>query len=1394
MIPIHKLLALLRQKEVHIWAEGDKLKYNARTGAVTPDILEAISYHKDDLLEVIHRNDAFQPAEEPIIRRYPRSDFIPLSYGQERMWFLHQLQGDHPAYSVLKAMRLRNPLDIEALEKSLAELIFRHESLRTCFPNVGGRPYQRILEPTPNPLRMRDLQHIAGPDQTEQAREISLDFGTEPFDLENGPLFRALLIRLSPADHIFLLNMHHIITDGWSLGVLFAELTELYEAFSTGRQHQLKQLNIQYADFTLWQRKWLQADRLQPLLDFWRKRLEGAPEAIALNTDKPRPAIATFNGGEIPFHIGPGLAGQLNELGERAGTTSFMTLLAAYAALLHRYGGMDDLVIGSPAANRTHTEFEGVVGFFLNTLALRIDLRGDPTFMELLTRVRETFLEAYEHQELPFEILVQSLEAERDLSRNPLFQVLFAFQSQPSVPARIGNVDVEKMSFPLGISRFDVNLMILGNREGFTCRWEYNSDLFHRDTALQMSGHLMAILKAVVQEPELHLSAIPILSIDERDLLLNRWNATRHEHETGRCIHDLVEEQAERTPAAIAIEHKDTQISYLELNRKANQLAHTLQKRGVGPGVLVGIYMQRSINAMLGVLGVLKAGGAYVPLDPTHPAERIAFMLSDSQAGVILTDETLAEKLPENSASVLSLGDDWQAFRQESYENPGAEVNHQSLAYVMYTSGSTGLPKGVAMPHRALTNLIEWQLRRSTVPKAKTLQYTTLSFDVSFQEIFATWCAGGTLVLISGEEIRDFQRVGKVLAEAKVERLFIPFVGLQHLAEVLDDETLDALRLKEVNTAGEQLRITPPIARLFSRLEGCVLHNHYGPTETHVVVAHRLTGRPEDWPTLPPIGRPIDNTQVFILDDQLEPVPIGVTGDLYVGGAGLARGYLNRPEENRERFIPHPFNDAPDGRLYKTGDLARYLTNGEIEYLGRTDDQVKVRGFRVELGEIETILAQLPEIQTCVVSLRGDRLGEQQLVAYLVPREGSKINFADITKNLRRRLPEYMIPGSLVQIESLPMTPSGKVDRRGLPEPQSARTDHFHKWVKPRDSLELQIAAVWEQVLDIHPIGVQDDFFDLGGHSLLAVRLLSGIAETTGITLPVATMFQAPTVEEQAKVIRSKNWKKNVSSLVPIQIGGSKPPLFFMHYYGGNVLIYRDLARLLDQERTLYGLQAIGLDGKTRPHTRIEQMAAHYIEEIRSVQPFGPYNLAGASMGGSIAYEMARQLKSMGETVGLVALFDTIGGANLQALAIQERARFHLRILGQRTFMGKGRYLLERTLFRLTRYVYAAYLRLGLPLPRFMWNLEQTTVYAFKKYRPGRFDGDVILFRALNRGPGSPESPFLGWDAVVGGKIKTVEVPGEHATILLEPGVQVVAKALIESLEDVESGSEVPAA
>jgi len=1375
VISLDALLAQLIQHDIRLQLEGESLKYNAPPGALTPEIRDALRHHKSALLETLRRAQDPSSASGAAIGMVARPDPLPLSFAQERMWFLHQMEGDRPAYNVFKAARLKGgELEVDALEGALTELVRRHEALRTCFPAREGIPCQCILPPVPQRLPMLNLQPLSAVEQEDRLQSAAQEFGRRFFDLEKGPLFRAMLICFAPQEHVLLIGMHHIITDGWSLDILFRELGELYQARVEDRPARLKKTPLQYGDFTLWQREHLHPSRLDPLMEAWREQLEGAPAALSLYSDNPRPAVAANRGEDVFFHLAPDLTAAVRSLCEAEGMTPFMVLMAAYAVLLHRYSGMDDLIIGTPVANRTYTETEDIFGLFVNTIPLRLDLSGNPPFLDMLRRVRETSIDALALQDVPFELLVDALQLERDLSRNPLFQVMFAFQSRPSILPVFGLFDVEPVNIPLGTSILDINFMVWEGRDTFTCLWNYDSDLFERDTAQQMVQHLLAVLQAVADNASAHIDAIPLLDDDERRVLLEVWSPSHPACDDAACVHELFAAQAAETPDAVAVEFGDEQLNYRELEQRANQLAHALQKRGVGPDSLVAICMQRSFNSMVAVLGVLKAGRAYLPLDPAYPDERLAFMLEDSGAGVVLADASTADRF---TADVLMFVGDAETMAPESPTAPNGTLDNAHLAYVMYTSGSTGLPKAVAMPHRALVNLVRWQLRHTVNPQAKTLQFTTLSFDVSFQEIFATWCGGGTLVLMEDDRARDMQAVAGVMATEGVERLFLPFAALQNLAEVVDEEVCRALRLKEVITAGEQLRITPEMVRLFSRLDDCVLVNQYGPTETHVVSSYRLTGDPQDWPALPPIGRPIDNVQLYILDEHMQPVPIGVIGELYVGGCALARGYYKRPAEDRARFHPHPFDAAPGARLYKTGDLARWLRSGEIAFLGRADEQMKIRGYRVEPGEIEAALARFPGVGTCAAIVRGEG-SQQRLVAYVVPSPGGEIDVDAIKRHLRCTLPEYMVPGVYVQLDAIPLSPNGKVDRKALHEPETILPAWDAERLMPRDTLERRIASVWEQVLGMQPIGVRDDFFDLGGHSLMAVRLIAGLEEISGVRLPVAALFQAPTIEGQAELIREKGWLKRESTLVPIRTGGTAPPLFLVHWAGGNVLVYRELAQLLPADRKIYGLQALGVDRKVRPHTTVEEMADYYLQEIRSVQPSGPYFLGGASLGGSIAFEIARRLRQNGEEVGLVALFDTIGRANQFALPVRERVDLHLQHLRERSFAGKLRYLKERTRIRLTRALYRIWIRSGLPLPRSMWNLKQTTYYAFKAYRPGPYDGDILLFRAEERGAASSASHFLGWEKVEGVHIHTISVPGKHATVLAEPGVEVVAEVL----------------
>jgi len=792
-----------------------------------------------------------------------------------------------------------------------------------------------------------------------------------------------------------------------------------------------------------------------------------------------------------------------------------------------------------------------VVGYFVNPVVLRANLAGDPTFAAFLERMHQTVLTAFEHGDYPFPLLVERLQPTRDPSRSsPLFQVVFSWQKTTRLVVsqnmtsfalgeagrrlELGELLLESLALEQRVAPFDLLLLMAEAGGELVAAVEYNTDLFDAATIQRLLGHFQTLLEGIVADPDQRISTLPLLTEAERRQLLVEWNDTTTYYPKDRCVHQWFESQIERMLDAVAVAFEGEHLTYRELNRRANQLAHRLRKLGVGPEVLVGICMERSLEMVIGVLGILKAGGAYLPLDPAYPQERLAFMLEDAGVPVLLTQSHLLERLEVKRKTqnvkrstqqyairnTLCLDADWETIAQESAENPTSGVTAENLAYVIYTSGSTGTPKGVAMRHRPLYNLLSWQLRNWTLPNgARTLQFAPLSFDVSFQEIFSTWCSGGTLVLISEEMRRDVARLLRFLTDEKIERLFLPFVALQYLAEATDGQAVSPTTLSEVITAGEQLQITRSIASLFGTLEGCTLHNQYGPSESHVVTAFTLTGSPSDWSALPPIGRPIDNTQIHLLDKHLQLVPIGVPGELYIGGDSLARGYLHRPGLTAERFLPDPFSEEPGARLYKTGDLARYLPDGNIEFLGRADHQVKIRGFRVELGEIEAVLGGHPALREVVVLAREDGSGSKRLVAYVIPAQKPVPTVSELRNFLREKLPEYMVPSAFVMLETLPLTPSGKVDRRALPTPDGARPELEGAFVAPRTPVEKELAGIWTQVLDVERVSIYDNFFDLGGHSLLATQVISRVRTTYQVDLPLRRLFEMPTVAGLAALI-----------------------------------------------------------------------------------------------------------------------------------------------------------------------------------------------------------------------------------------------------------------------------------
>ena len=1073
------------------------------------DVVDEAAVQEDELLAVLLADEGFSVGQARAIRPRATTDAPPLSFAQQRLWLLDQLVPGNPFYNIPSALRLCGPLDVPALERSLSEIARRHQTLRTTFRPSEGRPVQVVAPAALLTLPVVDLGGLPEVEREAAALRLAREEARRSFDLARGPLLRTTLLRLGAAEHVLLLTTHHIVSDGWSRGVLNRELAAVYGAYAAGRPSPLPEPPIQYADFALWQRQRLRGELLETLLAYWRRQLAGLPP-LELPTDRPRPSAQTFRGARHAFVVPDRHVSALTTLGQREGATLFMTLLAAFTALLHRYTGREDIAVGSPIAGRTRPELEGLIGFFANTLALRTDLSGDPTFRELLRRVREVCLGAYAHQELPFERLVEELGPERDLSRNPLVQVLFALQNAPRHPPQLPGLAVTPLEVDAGTAKADLELHLREGAGGLEGTLVYSTDLFDAATAVRLTGHFRTLLEGVAADPERRLSDLPLLTEPERHRLLVEWNATAREYPREACIHQLFEAQVERTPDAVAVISEDRRLTYRELNARANRLAHHLRGLGVGPEVPVGICLERSTDLVVGLLAILKAGGAYLPLDPAYPAERLAVMLADAEAPVVVTQRRLCDRLPDGGARAVCLDADRARIDAEAGHDPARSARPDNLAYVLYTSGSTGRPKGVALEHRGTVAFLEWAgAIFSPADLAGTLASTSICFDLSVFELFLPLSRGGAVIL----------------AENALQLPCLPCAGRVTLINTVPSAMAELMQVdgvprsvRTVNLAGEPLP-NPLAQQLYRRETVRRVFNLYGPTEatTYATAAPVTRGALE----APSVGRPIANARVYVLDRHLRPVPVGVPGELHIGGAGLARGYLGRPELTAERFIPDPFGDEPGGRLYKTGDLARYRSDGVIDFLGRLDDQVKIRGFRVEPGEVEATLGQHPAVRQAVVLAREDRPGDKRLTAYVVPRRGRGPAASDLRRFLGERLPGQMVPSAFVVLAALPLTANGKVDRRALPAPEPVRPELESAYAGPRTAVEEVLAGIWAEVLGLERIGIHDDFFDLGGHSLLAARLIARVGDAFHMDLPLRSLFEARTIARVAELVEA---------------------------------------------------------------------------------------------------------------------------------------------------------------------------------------------------------------------------------------------------------------------------------
>jgi amino acid adenylation domain-containing protein len=1306
---------------------------------------------------------------------------LPVSEGQKALWFIHESDPDSPAYNVGVALRIRAAVDAGALRQAFQALADRHASLRATFSAPEGEPVQQI-----RPTMPVFFEQVAAEGEAEASLVARVGGAhRRPFDLRNGPLLRVHLFSRGAEDHVLLLSMHHIVCDALSIWTMLQDVQASYAGEA------LPAAAISYADYIAWQREMLAGPEGERLWEFWRTRLAGELPALALPADKPRPAVLGFAGASHVIRVPEELTAKLRALSRAQQATLHNTLLAAYATLLRRYTGQEDFILGCATAGRP-AQFAGVVGYFTNPVPIRADLSGNPRFLELLDQIRRVTLDALDHQQMPFGLLVQRLQPRRDLSRSPIFQGDFALLKRPPAyrHGRREGLPFEPFELAAEEGQFDLSLHVTEDDTDLTAAFKYNTALFEPETVRAMAECFVHVLASLADDPRQRIDAVPLLADARRSALLEAGSGpcVRYEPST---VQQMFERRAELAPHAVAAEEFETgaALTYAELNRRANRLAHHLRAMGAQPEVLVGICLERSLDLVTAILAVLKAGAAYVPLDPSYPSERLAFMMEDAAIPVLLTTGRLAAglRVPAGIA-VVDLDRDWPAVDANPEDNPPAQAGPEHLAYVIYTSGSTGRPKGTLITHSGLTNYLCWCIDAYRVAEGCGAPVSSaIGFDATISSFFAPLAVGGKVVLLP--EQGTLEALAECLRRSRGFSLIkITPAHLEALSHLLAPEDC-AGRANVFVIGGEALR-GDMLAFWQRHAPATRMINEYGPTET--VVGCCVFEAREPAAANVPIGLPIANTQLYVLDGNMQPVPRGVIGELYIGGAGVARGYLNRPDLTEAKFVPDPFSSESGARLFRTGDLVRFLADGNLDFLGRADQQVKIRGYRIELGEVESLLAQHPRIAAAVAVVQ-----QGHIVAYVVPRAAGP-GAAELRRYLAERLPDYMVPSFLLTLPEFPLTPNGKVDRKALPAPETARAgSHF---VPPRDSVELKIAGLWEEVLGIRPVGVKDNFFDLGGHSLLAIRLVTRMQRELSTAVSLAAILRGPTVERLADFVRSAAPGPR-STLVPIHASGSRPPFYCVPGAGGNVIYLYHLARHLGPDQPFYGLQGVGFDGEAAPQNSVEEMAAHYLAEIEAAQPRGPYFLGGHSLGGWVAYEMAQQLLRKGREVPLVAIVDTaapvpgpardtsgwdnarwiaelasrigqllnpdlnVSAEALRALdADAQFDRFKEALRGADLFPGDASSDHLRNVVEL----FKAHSQVRYQLPR-----DPLPVH-------------VALLRTATPPAGLPFSstPSWGWEAVADTEVHIV--PGEHLTALRSPHVLVLADRLTACLDQAQ--------
>jgi amino acid adenylation domain-containing protein len=1366
-VSAEKLLSELRALDIRLFLDDDRLRCSAPKGRLTEDLEKRIAAHKPELIRTLR---AAAPQPDSIPRRADQSAAMPLSFAQESFWFLQQMEPDSSAYNITAYRRILTRIDTSAWQAALSAILRRHEILRTNFPEVDGSPVPVVREDATPEFTVHDVAEGAASDRTAATDALIQSLSTRQFDLARDLLFRGALIRLGEEDYLLVLTMHHIVADGWSIGILFRELISLYESHSQGAPASLPELPVQFADYAVWERERATTAILTAQIEYWKKKLERAPRYLDIPADRPHTALTGFAGGIHQFHLDAATSESMKRIARQEGCTLFMALLAVFKALLSRYAGQSDILVGTPVSTRTRPELELLVGCFINTLVLRTPVSSELTTRQLLARVRDTVLQSLSNPDVPFEKLLNELHLERDPSRSPLFQVAFILQNTPmaSEYLTVG-----------GGSAFDMTLYAWESSEGIGLSIEYRTELFNAETMARFAECFRTLAAKMVARPETAIGQLAVVTPAQRAEWF-RESEGPVDYPRDLCAHQWIEQQAARTPGAIAVVCGGEQVTYQELNVRSNRLAHWLRALGVGPDSLVGLCLDRSVDLLVAPLAIWKAGGAYVPLDPQYPSNRLAFMLEDSGATVLVTQSPLLNSLPR-VPSIVCLDRDRHLLENESSQAPVSRCTPGNLAYVIYTSGSTGKPKGVEITHRSLVNfLASMQQRPGIGPRDRLLAVTTLSFDIAALELYLPLVSGARVILatreVTWEASRDGTALTALLGQSSATMMQATPVTWRLLLEAgwQGDPDLKIL------CGGEALP-----RDLADRLlaTGAEVWNLYGPTETAIwSTVHRVDDRPGPVP----IGSPIANTQVLLLDEAGQAVPPGVAGELFIGGDGLARGYLRRPELTAEKFVDDPFH--PGERLYRTGDLARWLPDGNIEWVARMDHQVKLRGFRIELGEIEAALERQPGIRQAVV-VREDTGGDQRLVAYVTAEDRATPDPRVLRKALLDVLPHYMLPAAFVPLDEFPLTPNRKVDRKALLSPEyrapdtaaAGEADQLQPaggYEPPSTFVEQVMTEIWSEVLNVPRVGVSDNFFELGGHSLSATRLIALLRAAFSIDLPLRCIFIDPTIAGLARHIHydvsTQNYRYTSdiprwNCLVPAQPKGTRTPIFLVAGYQGpddTLLVLSRIITHLGLDQPVFGFRPRWIEGIGAEYASVEEVAREFIAELRVVQPRGPYLLGGHCVGGIVALEIAQQLVRDGEEVKMLALLDTIRPTAGRAFLVnfnhfRYRLKHMLHVIGQVITNSRSRPDIIRGLIH--RKFQVAHKHAAFATTNRFYAIKTRYWRLMYKYRAKPFVGHITLIANEEQARFEKD---LGWEGVAQAGLEVHQMPGDHGNML----------------------------